>query len=93
MKEKANKYCRQCGQELLRYVREVRHIEKNYYVGDWGKLGSAFNPHTGKLNRVEIHVCPNYKRKWYGRDYHDIFCVYKESIEWGIREVWNYRVK
>lgn len=83
-----NTYCRHCGKKLVQTEMPADQIEKNMYDsggGSWWTLGSSFNPETGERNMATVHQCPDFARKWYGENSHDIFAVYKGDVEWGVR--------
>ena len=74
--------------ELTRTEVCADKVQKNYYDGQggsWYRLASPFDDNTGERNIAVVYRCPNYKRTWYSENSHDIFAVYKDSREWGIR--------
>lgn len=82
------KYCRECGNKLNKKIVNADKIKKKYYdsIGScWMKLAYSHNPQTGNKNTATVFQCPNYKRKWWWENSHDMFCIYKNKIEWGIR--------
>lgn len=84
-----NRYCRDCGSELKKISVDACNIEVHHYDsagGCWWDLASKFDPETGEINEATLYQCPNYRRRWYGENHHDIFVEYKGDIEWGVRE-------
>ena len=88
MEKEHNKFCRECGSKLIESEVFADRIEKHMYDsggGTWWDLASSFDPKTGERNIARVYQCPDYRRKWYGENHHDIFAVYKGDIEWGVR--------
>lgn len=88
MEKKINNYCRKCGNQLVKSVVNADKIEKHMCDGSggtWCRLASSFDPATGEKNTATIYQCSQYRRKWYGKNNHDIFCVYDGYTKWGIR--------
>lgn len=82
------KYCQECGQKLELSMARGDKVEVNIYDsggGTWRALCSPYNQETGELELVEILTCPNYKRTFWGSNWHDIYSFHKGYKEYGVR--------
>lgn len=73
-------YCSDCGEKMLLRKVCANTIEIYHYDsfgGDTFILGYEFNRTTGKKNYADVYQCPNYKKRWFGDNGHEIFCIYK----------------
>lgn len=83
-------YCRECGEKLVLSTVRGDKVEVNAYDGvggTWYPLCSRYNQETGEEELVEVLTCPNYKRNWWGTNWHDIYSFHNGYKEYGIRIV------
>ena len=88
MSKTINQYCRQCGEKLTRRIVPGESVEVHMMDsggGCWYDFTAPFDPKTGEPKMVEVYQCPQYKRRWWGENSHDIFALQGEIVEWGVR--------
>jgi len=76
------KYCRECGQKLLKSSIGADEIKVWFQDGMGGslfRLDSPFSEKTGERNIAEILICPSWKRFF---NNHDKVVVYENENHW-----------